>query len=353
MLRPAPAEPSVVAVAEHVAALPSEEVYAAAAWEACARVGLTSLPISPSWGGAGCSLRETAMLFEAFAAAGAPPGLVFALGAQLWSVTSVLARFGTDEQLDRWLRPLCAGRLRGAHAMTEPMAGSDAFSLVTSALVGGGGVAISGSKTLVTNGTEADLFLVFATSDRSLGWAGVGCYLVAADTPGLAVRRLPTVAVSAPPLAELELAGCEVHATDRLSTGSGAVVFNHAMDLERSLLAAGMIGVAWHRLATSEAAGAVDRDRRSALLIRLAVARSLVRQAAARLDAGRRAPRESSLAKLAASELWWSAADHVSTSSGPAAMLDEAGDLADAAAARIYSGTSQLQREMLGRSLGL
>jgi alkylation response protein AidB-like acyl-CoA dehydrogenase len=344
MLRPAPGDSTAATLGRSLA---GTYAFDDATWLACARAGLTGLTIDNRWGGSGRSLVDAAETFDAFAHAGAPPGLVFALGAQLWSVTSVIARFGNDEQRGRWLPGLCDGTVRGGHAMTEPSTGSDAFAMATTATATATGMRIDGAKTFVTNGPLADLFVVFATTDRAAGWAGVACFVVDRATAGLTVRSIGSMAPSGAPLAEVVLDGCEVDAAQRLGRGSGAVVFDHAMQLERSLLAAGLVGLAASRLAVA-ADDRSTRDRRAALVARLFVTRLLVRQAATRLDAGRRTTREASLAKLAAAELWFDVA--ALTAGGE---LDGADALADAVAGRIYSGTSELQRELLGSGLGL
>ncbi|MEY2461521.1 MAG: hypothetical protein QOG30_3351, partial [Acidimicrobiaceae bacterium] len=110
-------------LAAWAAGLATDELFSRETWSACATVGLTSLPVDKNWGGRSATLTTTAELFESFARHGAPPALVFALGAQLWSVTMVLARFGTPEQHARWLPSLCAGDATAAHGMTEPDTG--------------------------------------------------------------------------------------------------------------------------------------------------------------------------------------------------------------------------------------
>jgi alkylation response protein AidB-like acyl-CoA dehydrogenase len=225
----------------------------------------------------------------------------------------------------------------------------------TTAVDYGETIALDGAKTFVTNGPDADLFVVFATSDRAFGWAGASCYLAERGTDGLAVEpALRAMSSSAAPMAELVLSGCRVPVEHRLGrAGAGLAIFTHAMELERSLLAAGLVGASLGRL-RGGARGAVASDRAAALWSRAVIARLLVQRAAERLDSGKSAPLESSLAKLAASELWVAVAGEVVSGLGAAGMLD-AGlrDLADSVAGRIYSGTSELQRELLGRRLGL
>jgi alkylation response protein AidB-like acyl-CoA dehydrogenase len=342
----------VVELAGRLRDVAPAELFSETTWRQCAAVGLTGLPVDQGWGGRSATLAATATTFEAFARAGAPPGLVFALGAQQWSVTSPIARFGSGAQQARWLPGLCDGTIRGGHAMTESTTGSDAFAMATTAVERDACIVLDGSKTFITNGPHAGLFIVFATSDRALGWAGVSAHLVERGTAGFAVGpAIRVMSAAAAPLAELSLDACAVPIDQRVGrAGNGLAVFTHAMELERSLLAAGLIGLSLARLEEVTPMS----DRGVELHCRARVARLLLQRAAARLDAGRAAPRESCLAKLAASELWAAVATEVAERRGAAGMLEATGiDLADAAAGSIYSGTSEMQREMLGRRLGL
>ncbi len=333
-------------------------------WRDGVEAGLTSLPIDPRWGGRGGSLHDTAGAFTAFAASGAPPALVFALGAQLWSVAMVLHRFAPDHLRDRWLVPLCAGECVAGHAMTEPATGSDAFALATTVAaaeggdggeVGDGTVVIDGVKTFVTNGTRADVFLVFATSARALGWAGIGAYLVERATPGVAVTTVDVLGPDDPPLAEVAFDACAVPAGNCIGAKTGMAMFTYAMELERSLLAAGQLGAIEAKLRASRltVTGRVARAQYAALHARLATCAALVDRAVDRLDAGRSAALESASAKVATSELWSDVAVWTHHLAGAGVMLAGTGFAYDSVAAKIYSGTSELQREMIGRRMGL
>jgi alkylation response protein AidB-like acyl-CoA dehydrogenase len=346
----------LVALGARLADRPAAQLFSREVWSECAAAGLTGLPVGRAFGGRSASLAETGAAFDTFARAGAPPGLVFALGAQLWAVTMVIDRLGSDAQRHRWLPALCSGTSRAGHAMTEAATGSDAFALSTTARTSGASVIIDGSKTFVTNGPEADVFVVFATVDRQATWGGLDAYLVERSTPGLSVESMRCMHPAAAPTAEVAFSDCVVPAANRLGAGAiGVGIFTYAMELERSLLARGQLGLVANRLSQMAGLGeAVERDRRAALWVEERVSRWLVQRAVDRLDARRKAPLESSLAKLSTSELWAATACAASDAAGAAAgMVSHGEDLADAAAGRIYSGTSEMQREILGRWLGL
>lgn len=340
-----------------LAGTPADAIDRPEVWSRCARAGLTGLPVDRSLGGRSSTFTATADAFEAFAAAGAPPGLVFALGAQLWAVTMVIARFGSADQRQSWLPSLCCGTAIAGHAMTEPDSGSDAFAMRTTARAHGDQVTIDGAKTFVTNAPRADVFVVFATMDRSAGWSAVGAYLVERAAAGVTVG--PTIRCmnpGGPPMAEVRFVNCTVPIANRIGTGaSGMGIFTAAMELERSMLAAAQVGLVTRRLRAmaGDDISVVDRDHLARLWTRLYVSRWLVGRATARLDAGSKAPIEASLAKLSTSELWAATAAASVDAAGAAGLLSDGDDLGDSTAARIYSGTSEMQREIIGRWLGL
>src|SRR5690606_28191838 len=114
-------------------------------------------------------------------------GLLFALASHMWTCEIPILYFGSEEQKQRYLPAMAAGTLIGGHAMTEPDAGSDAYSLRTTAEKRGDEYVLSGTKTFISNAPIADVLLVFATVNRKRGWAGVTGFLVDTTTPGLSI----------------------------------------------------------------------------------------------------------------------------------------------------------------------
>ena len=110
-------------------------------------------------------------------------GLIFAMNAQMWSVQHPILVFGSEEQKRKYLPGLCSGELIGAHGMSEPDFGSDAYSLRTRAERTEGGYILNGTKMFVTNAPFADLALIFASVDPSKGRGGIAVFLVDKDTP--------------------------------------------------------------------------------------------------------------------------------------------------------------------------
>ena len=147
-------------------------------WGKCARFGVLGLSVPEEYGGAAVDLLTAMLVMEGLGYGCADNGLTFALNAQLWTVQLPIVRFGTDDQRRRFLPDLCAGRTLGAHALTEPDAGSDAFSLRMRADRKGDGYVLNGVKRLVTLGPVADVALVFAASDPDVGKWGISAFLV-------------------------------------------------------------------------------------------------------------------------------------------------------------------------------
>ena len=177
-------------------------------------------------------------------------GLLFALNAQMWAVQHPIMAFGTEEQRQKYLPPLCRGEFVGAHGMTEPDSGSDSFALSTKAERTDAGYVLNGSKTFVTNAPVADLFLIFATLDKSKGFLGITAFLVDKGTPGLSVGRpIEKMGLRTAPLGEVVLEDCAVPAAARLGReGNGAAIFNHSMGWERSCILASCVGTMQRQL---------------------------------------------------------------------------------------------------------
>jgi alkylation response protein AidB-like acyl-CoA dehydrogenase len=158
-------------------------------WKKCAAFGIQGLPVPDEFGGSGADAMTTMLAMEALGHGCRDNGLLFSLHAHMWAVLTPILRFGTPEQKAAWVPGLVDGTLVGAHGMTEPDSGSDSFSLRAKATKRGDEYVLSGSKTFVTNAPVADVFIVFATTDRAKGMWGVTGFILPKDTPGLTVSK--------------------------------------------------------------------------------------------------------------------------------------------------------------------
>ena len=158
---------------------------------------------------------------------------------------------GSPAQKERWLGPIAAGEVMTAFAMTEPDAGSDVTAIATMARREGSEYVLDGGKTLISNAGIADLYVVFASTDRAKGAKGISCLLVPADTPGLRFSG-PQVMSAPHPLGELAFEGCRVPAEALLGQeGRGYALGLAALDRLRPTVAAAACGMAARALAES------------------------------------------------------------------------------------------------------
>jgi alkylation response protein AidB-like acyl-CoA dehydrogenase len=213
-------------------------------WKRCAAVGIQGLPIPTAYGGSGADAATIAYVMEGLGEACTDNGLLFSLGAQMWSAEEPLVRYGSDDQKARWLPGLADGSVIGVQAMTEPGSGSDAMNLSTSAVQKDDGYVLNGSKTFITNAPVADMFVVFATIEKAKGWAGVTAFAVDRTTPGIELgQTLEKMGLRTSPMSEVHFTDCFVPEDCLLGRpGGGLAIFSHSMDWERSLILATAVG---------------------------------------------------------------------------------------------------------------
>lgn len=340
-------------------------------WDECARFGLQGLPVPVAYGGEGADARTMMLAMEALGYGCADNGLVFSLNAHLWSAVTPIVTFGSDEQKQRYLPGMCDGTIIGVQAMTEPESGSDAFSMSTSAVADGDHWLLNGSKTYITNAPVADVFVVFASTDRDRGWAGTTAFVVDAGTSGLTVGpAFDKMGLRTSPMSELSFVDCRIPRSAVLgSPGSGMSVFTESMNWERSCILASAVGVMQRQL---EACTAYARTRRQfgkpigsfqavshrivEMRVRLEAGRALLYRLGWLLDSGQAKPADAALVKLFLSEAWVASSLDAVQLHGAYGYMTEAGierDVRDALASRIYSGTSEMQRNIIARDLRL
>lgn len=342
-----------------------------ALWKRCAEFGLQGLPFPAEYGGMGHDVLTTVFAMEALGYACRDNGLIFGLNAQMWSVQMPLWRFGTEEQKRRYLAPLCRGEWIGAHGMSEPDSGSDAFALRTVADPRGDRYVLNGTKTFVSEAPVADVFVVFATVAPSRGVLGITGFVVERDTPGLRVgKAIEKMGLKTSPMAELIFEDCEVRAENRLGKeGRGAQVFNDAMEWERGCILTSYLGTMQrqledcsryarerHQFGKPIAANQAVSHRLVQMRLRLEAARLLAYRSAWLKQTGAAAGAETALAKLSLSEsLVQNCLDAVQVFGGYGftTEYEVERDLRDAVGSRLYSGTSEIQQQLIARSMGL
>lgn len=341
-------------------------------WRKCGEMGLTGLPVPTDDGGSGLDPLSCAVALDAFGYGCHDGGLTFSLCAHLVACVVPIWKHGTETQKQRYLRGLCDGGLVGAHAMTEPDSGSDAFSMRTRAVPDGDGFRINGTKTFVSNGPVADVVVVFAKTDPEKGYfGGITAFVLEGDTPGLSAgSKFDKMGLRTSQLSELVLDDVYAPLDAVLGgVGGGSTVFGDAMEWERILLVATHLGTI-RRLLDQSVEYARTRTqfgqqigkfqavahRIADLKVSLEAGRLLVYQAAWRLGQKKSATLDASMAKLFVSEaLVRAALDAVQIHGGYGYMTEFQIEraLRDAVGSTIYSGTSEIQRNIIARWLGL
>jgi hypothetical protein len=264
------------------------------------------------------------------------------------------------------------GSLIAANAMSEPGSGSDAFALTTRADSCAEGFRINGTKTFCTNAPIADIILTYAATDPRKGYhGGITAFLIPRGTPGMHVGPpLEKLGLRTSPMAQIIFEDAIVSVDAVLgAVGGGATVFAESMDWERTCLVAAHVGTMQRLLdlvvshARSRRSSREPGDRPQGvshavadIKLRLDAARLLVYRAAARLGQARDAGLDASIAKLFASESLVTTANAVVQILGNEALADghpAERALRDAVASTIYSGTSEIQRNIIARWLGV
>ena len=369
LLRRAAEEFGAAELTAGVAHRDREGLFSRESWEACARFGLQGLIAPSEWGGGGHDLLTAVAVLEGIGRGARDNGLVFSVAAHAASCVGPVADHGTDAQKQRWLPMLTDGSAIGAAGITEPGSGSSALALAATARPDGDGWILNGSKTFVTNAPVADVFVLYVRT--APGFAGITCFLVPRDTPGLTVSApIEKMGLRTSPMAQVYLEGCRVSDDARLGgLGSGALVFNQAMDVERLLVMAPAVGV-MERLverctahARERKAGGVAIGMHQAVTHRIAdmelaleSARLLLYRAAWQRARRGTATRESALAKLAVSEAYVAAcrsAMQIFGGYGYTVEYEIERELRDALSATLYVGTSEIQRNLIAGLRGL
>ena len=349
--------------ADRAGALPEDVIPALGA------AGLIGAPLQTEAGGGGASTLASCCIAEEI---GAVDGSVRGfLAVQTGLVCTPLWTFGTQEQHDAWLPGLIAGTKIGSFALTEPEAGSDVGAMQTMAREDGNDVVIDGEKIWITNGVQADVYLVFAQTDPKLRTKGLACYVVPADTPGLSREPMPgnELGHRASNHAHLRFEGLRVPQSARLGAPrEGFRVAMTGLAVGRLNVAAGAVGI---QRACLSACIAYARTRRqfgrrigdfqqvgaalADLMTEGDAARLLTHQAARLRDSGQPAADAAvSQAKLYATEAAVRAATQAIQLHGARGYTDELPverHLRDALALTIYEGTSNVQRVILARHL--
>jgi alkylation response protein AidB-like acyl-CoA dehydrogenase len=330
-------------------------------------LGFMGMMVPEEWGGAGLDTISYVIAMEEISRADASVGVIMSVNNSL--VCYGINKYGTDEQKEKYLRPLAAGKKLGAFALSEPEAGSDASNQRTHAVKEGDAYILNGTKNWITNGSTADCVLVMAATDRSKGPKGISTFLVEKGTPGFNIaKKERKLGIRSSDTVSLSFEDCRVPAANRIGQeGEGFTFAMKTLEGGRIGIAAQALGIAQGSL---EAAVRYSKERKAfekpiaefqAIQFKLAdmatdieAARLLTYKAAALKDAGLPFGKEASMAKLHASRTAVQCALEAIQIHGGYGYVREylvERYLRDAKVTEIYEGTSEIQRIVIARSL--
>ena len=349
----------------------AHEEFSRDAWRECAGLGIQGLPFDERYGGQGADTLTTMLAMEGLGYGTYDNGLIFSINAHIWSGAMPIHRFGTDEQKQKYLPGMCDGTLIAVQGMTEPDSGSDAYALATTVTDNGDHYLLNGSKTFITNAPVADVFIIFATIDRSKGWAGLCALIVDRDTTGLSIgKNFHKMGLRTSPMSELIMEDCRVPKDNLLGKhGSGMMIFNHSIEWERACILASTIGTMERQL---DDCISYARSRKQFgqpigkfqavshkivdMKLRLETSRLLMYQLGWKADQGGKMALEASMVKLHLSESYLQNSLDAVQIHGASGYMTETlieHDVRDAMASRIYSGTNEIQKNIIAQYLKL
>ncbi|MFF8443736.1 acyl-CoA dehydrogenase family protein [Streptomyces californicus] len=330
-------------------------------------VGFLGLTVPEEYGGSGGDHLSYCLVTEELGRGDSSVrGIV---SVSLGLVAKTVAAWGSEEQRRAWLPRLTSGEAIGCFGLTEPGTGSDAGNLATRAVRDGGDYVVNGAKTFITNGTWADVVLLFARTGEAPGHRGVSAFLVPADTPGLTRRTIHgKLGLRGQATAELVLEDVRIPASALLGpAGKGFSIAMSALAKGRMSVAAGCVGIAQAALdAAVRYAGEREQfgkaiaghqlvqELLSDIAVDVDAARLLTWRVADLIDRGREFATAASQAKLFASEAAVRCANNALQVFGGYGYIDEypVGKLLrDARVMTLYEGTSQIQKLIIGRAL--
>ena len=331
-----------------------------------AQMGLYGVAVAQESGGAGLNYLALALAMEEIAAGDGATATIIAVNNL---VTGILNGYASPAQKEKYLKPLASGAQLGCFCLTEPHVGSDASAIRASARREGGDWVLNGVKQFITSGKNADIAIVFAVSDRGAGKKGISAFIVPTSVPGYVVARIEEkMGQHASDTAQIAFEDCRIPAQNLLGAeGQGYGIALSNLEGGRVCVAAQAVGIA---RAAYEAALKYARERESfgkaiiehqAVNFRLAdmatkieVARQMTWHAATLRDIRRPCLKEASMAKLFASEMAEEVcSDAIQIHGGYGYVADFPVEriYRDMRVTKIYEGTSDIQRLVIGRAI--
>jgi len=331
----------------------------------CAQKGLFKHAMPIAEGGYGDSFADLTIAHEALGKSCLDSGLLLSINAHLWGAIFPLLNYGNKAQQRTYLPKLLSGELIGGHAITEPQAGSDLKALEMTAKSTNKGLQLNGHKRFITNTPIADLLIVYALLDTNLS-----VFIIQTDDPGARFLEGPKVTgCKTAPIGDLVLENCLIPYSRQLGTpGAGNMMIQHAMELERAFIFAGLCGIMDWQLQTviqysrQRQINGSHLGRNQAIShkiadmkLRLDNIRLWVNECARLKDNNKRITMASAQTKLFAGEAFLQSsldAVHILGGSGLLENSPMSGLVHDALSSRLFSGSSEIQKNIIAALLG-
>jgi butyryl-CoA dehydrogenase len=231
-------------VAPTAAERDEEERFDRSIFDKMGELGLTGIPWSEQYGGIGADYLSYVIAVEELSRVCGSTGVT--LSAHLSLASWPIYKFGTEEQKQKFLRPLAEGTKLGAYGLTEPSSGSDAAGMKTTAVLDGDEYVLNGSKIFITNGGDAEIYVVFASTDAPLKHKGISAFIVEKGTPGFSFgKKEKKLGIRSSPTLEIHFDNCRVPKENLLGQeGEGFKVAMMTLDGGRNGIAAQALGIA-------------------------------------------------------------------------------------------------------------
>lgn len=350
-----------------------EGIFSRDLWQKCADFGIQGLATPQKFGGKleKVDILQGVLAMQALGYACKDGGLVFGLNAQMWTVQMFINLFGTDAQKHKFLPKLTSGEWLGAHGLTEAESGSDVFNIKMTAEKKDGGYILNGEKCLITLAPVADMAIIFANLKPELGKWGLTAFLVEKNSEGYEaspVRR--KMGLRTVPIGDIKLKNCFVSEENRLGKeGAGFSICNHSLEYDRCCILAGGLGAMERQLEESvqfaqehkrfgQVIGSFQSvsNRIADMKLRIETSKLLLYKLAWLKKQNKPAMLEAAMLKLHLSESFMASSLDAIRNKGGNGYLVEYGierDLRDAVGGLLYAGTSDIQRNIIAKLIGL
>lgn len=350
-----------------------ESVFSEALWQKCADFGLLGLGAPKQYGGTfeKIEFAKAILAMQGFGYGCLDNGLALALNTQIWTVMITINLFGTDSQKAKYLPKLAAGKWIGCHALTEKESGSDVFSMNATAVKDGDDYILNGEKIYVTLAPIADLAIVFAKTDPSLGKWGISAFIIEKEMTGYSAGEAQTkMGLRTVPFGKITLKDCRVPKENLLGKeGAGLSISNHSLEYDRCCILSSHIGVLKRQLAETikfakerkqfgQSIGNFQAvsHRIVSMKLRLETSELLFNKIIRLKEMDKAITMEIALLKLHLSETFLSNSMDAVRIHGGKGYVTEFGierQLRDAVGGIIYAGTSDIQKNIIAKFLGL